>query len=89
MTCLHLIISGFVQGVFFRDSMKRKAEQLGINGWVRNTSTGKVEAVVEGEESKVKELLEWCTKGPRSAEVEDVKVKEENEQQLDGFEVRN
>ena len=70
----HVFISGRVQGVFYRASTKNKAEQLGLKGWVRNTSDGLVEAVFEGEETAVKDMISWCHKGPRSAEVSDVTV---------------
>jgi len=72
----HVIISGKVQGVFFRASTKQKAEQLGVNGWVRNTSGGKVEATFEGDEDRVNEMINWCHKGPRLARVDDVDIKE-------------
>ena len=70
----HVFISGRVQGVFYRTSTKNMAEQLGLKGWVRNTSDGRVEAVFEGEETAVKDMISWCHKGPRSAEVSDVTV---------------
>jgi acylphosphatase len=70
----HVFISGRVQGVFYRASTKNMAEQLGLKGWVRNTSDGLVEAVFEGEETAVKDMISWCHKGPRSAEVSDVTV---------------
>ena len=68
----HVFISGRVQGVFYRASTKNMAEQLGLKGWVRNTSDGLVEAVFEGEETAVKYMISWCHKGPISAEVSDV-----------------
>jgi len=70
----HVFISGRVQGVFYRASTKNMAEQLGLKGWVRNTSDGLVEALFEGEETAVKDMISWCHKGPRSAEVSDVTV---------------
>ncbi len=70
----HVFISGRVQGVFYRASTRDIAEQLGLKGWVRNTSDGRVEALFEGEETAVKEIISWCRKGPRSAEVSDVTV---------------
>lgn len=70
----HVFISGRVQGVFYRASTKNMAEQLGLKGWVRNTSDGLVEAVFEGEETAVKDMISWCHNGPRSAEVSDVTV---------------
>ncbi|GAI77364.1 unnamed protein product, partial [marine sediment metagenome] len=59
---------------FCRASTKNMAEQLGLKGWVRNTSDGLVEALFEGEETAVKDMISWCHKGPRSAEVSDVTV---------------
>ena len=61
---VHVIISGRVQGVWFRSSTKQKAEQLGVTGWVRNTHNGCVEAIFEGEDDEVDALIEWCHHGP-------------------------
>lgn len=69
-----VIISGKVQGVWFRASTKNKAEQLGITGWVRNTEDGNVEALFEGDDNVLEEMLEWCNHGPPMAVVENVKV---------------
>ena len=71
----HLVISGRVQGVAFRYYTLDIAQSLGIKGWVKNCWDGKVEVVMEGEEDKVKELIGWCYRGPRSAVVEKVDVK--------------
>ena len=70
----HVRISGRVQGVFYRSTTRDRAEQLGLTGWVRNTSDGKVEAMFEGEETAIKDMIVWCHKGPRSADVSDVMV---------------
>lgn len=70
----HVFISGRVQGVFYRASTRDMAEQYGLTGWVRNTSDGKVEAVFEGEEATVKDMIAWCRNGPRLADVLDVTV---------------
>jgi len=70
----HLAISGRVQGVWFRESMRREAEHLGVTGWVRNAQGGSVEAVVQGEESAVVAIIEWSRKGPPAARVDDVLV---------------
>lgn len=70
----HVIISGRVQGVWFRANTKDKADQLGLTGWVRNTPEGKVEAVFEGEEKLVQEMLNWCHQGPPLAKVENVEI---------------
>ena len=74
MVRAHVIISGRVQGVFFRAYTRDWAKELGVKGWVRNTPDGKVEAVFEGEEGRVKEIIERCRRGPPLAIVEDVKV---------------
>ena len=77
-TRVYVIISGRVQGVWFRASTKDKAIQLGLKGWVKNTFDGNVEAVFEGEERKVNEMISWCQVGPSLAKVTDVKVKTED-----------
>jgi acylphosphatase len=77
-TQVHVIISGIVQGVWYRASTKQKAEQLGLTGWVKNTPEGNVEAVFEGDDEQVvKEMVAWCWKGPPHAKVTDVRVKHE------------
>lgn len=86
---VHVIISGRVQGVWFRANTKQKAEQLGLTGWVRNTPDGCVEAVFEGEERLIKEMIKWCHKGPSLAKVEKVEVKNQNLiEEFDGFSIR-
>ena len=71
----HLVISGRVQGVFYRESMRREAERLGVTGWMRNRRDGAVEAVVQGEEDAVEAMIAWTWTGPAAARVEDVAVK--------------
>ena len=68
----HVIISGKVQGVWFRANTKNKADQLGIMGWVKNTSDGNVEAFFEGEKDLVDDMIEWCHHGPSQAQVRSV-----------------
>ena len=68
-TRVHVVISGRVQGVFFRANTGAKADELGLTGWVKNTPDGNVEAVFEGEEGAVEEMLSWCHKGPALAKV--------------------
>lgn len=70
----HLIISGYVQGVFFRAYTQDKALELGLRGWVRNRFDGTVEAVFEGERNKVEEMIKWCHRGPSGARVSNVSV---------------
>ena len=63
-----------MQGVWFRASTQQKAEELGLKGWVRNTSNGCVEAVFEGERLRVEDIVSWCRQGPPNAQVKDVAV---------------
>jgi acylphosphatase len=72
---VHLIIKGFVQGVFFRASTRDTAERLNLTGWVRNLPDGNVEAVFEGPVENLKHAVQWCHQGPRGARV--VSVDEE------------
>jgi acylphosphatase len=83
----HIVVHGRVQGVFFRDSVSRLADQYGVAGWVRNTRQGTVEAVLEGEEDVVERLVDFCRRGPRGAEVERVEVDDERPEGLAGFRV--
>lgn len=74
---VRLRIKGTVQGVFFRESTRREATELGLGGWVRNREDGTVEAVIEGRPEAVEALVHWCHVGPPSARVEGVEVTEE------------
>lgn len=71
---VHVKIYGAVQGVFFRENTVQKAKELRIKGFVRNLADGSVEAVFEGHENKVKEMIEWCKKGPPLAKVDNLKL---------------
>jgi acylphosphatase len=73
---LHLDIRGRVQGVWFRESMRREAEALGVSGWVRNAADGSVEAVIQGDDASVARLVDWCRHGPPLARVDHVEVSE-------------
>jgi len=70
-------VTGRVQGVWFRQSTKKAAEQCGVSGWCRNNPDGSVKAVFEGEESAVKSVLEWCKDGPELARVDDLNIEME------------
>ncbi|MGH3499980.1 MAG: acylphosphatase [Nocardioidaceae bacterium] len=84
-----VVVHGRVQGVFFRDSCRRKAEGAGVRGWVGNRPDGAVEAVFEGEDAAVSALCEWCREGPPQAQVDRVDVSEEEPGgSAAGFEVR-
>ena len=73
-TCVHLLISGEVQGVCYRASARDEAERLGVVGWIRNLPDGDVEAEVEGPEALVADFVRWCWKGPPASLVRDIKV---------------
>ena len=81
-------ISGRVQGVFFRDSLRRHAQSRSVTGWAHNRSDGAVEAVFEGQPDDVERLIEFAKTGPRQAEVDSVDVREEDPEGLSGFEIR-
>jgi acylphosphatase len=70
----HAIISGRVQGVFYRMETKRAADDIGVSGWVRNLRDRTVEAVFEGEKDRVDAVLDWCRQGPPHAKVTDLNV---------------
>ena len=71
---VHAIISGRVQGVFFRMETQRAARRFGVCGWVRNRRDGTVEALFEGDKDRVDAILDWCKQGPPHAHVTDVKA---------------
>lgn len=77
MKRVHVVVSGRVQGVFFRAETESKAVSLNLTGWVRNLPDGKVDAVFEGEENNVNIMIGWCRKGPRFASVTNIEVMEE------------
>jgi len=84
-----VVISDGVQGVFFRQTTAYEAEKRGVTGWVRNLADGRVEAIFEGEEPNVKELVEYCRTGPRGARVTSVNVAwEPYTGEFETFEVR-
>ena len=69
-----VVVSGRVQGVFFRDRCRAEAQRLGVRGWVRNRSDGSVEVVAEGPRDRVERLLDWCRIGPPRATVTGITV---------------
>lgn len=84
----HLLISGKVQGVYFRQNMKQVARRHNVTGWVTNLRNGKVEAVLEGEDMNVNEVIEWCHVGPSEARVDNVEVRfEEYKGEFDSFNI--
>lgn len=97
---IKVLISGHVQGVFYRARTKEKAKELGLRGWVKNLTDGTVEAVFEGPKEKVKEMIKWCWLGSPGSEVEKVEEVSPNQnkfgsgqasvskEELEGFEIR-
>jgi acylphosphatase len=83
-----VVVHGHVQGVFFRDSVRREARSRGVAGWVCNRADGAVEAVFEGERGDVESLVGFCRRGPRGADVARVELLEEEPEGLTGFDVR-
>ncbi|MFB6161964.1 MAG: acylphosphatase [Halococcoides sp.] len=84
----HVYVSGRVQGVFFRASTRDRADEHGVDGWVRNLSDGRVEAVFEGDPDAVEAMVAFCHEGPDRARVESVERHDESPEGLDGFEIR-
>lgn len=84
----HVLISGQVQGVCFRDAYRRLALRHGVSGWVRNLPDGRVEAVLEGPPDGVHRLVEWAHEGPAAATVTGVAVREERPEGLGSFVIR-
>ena len=83
-----VVVRGSVQGVFFRVETRDRARSLGLGGWVRNAADGSVEAVFEGEDERVESMVDWCSRGPSGARVEDVDVAWDEPQGEDGFAIR-
>jgi acylphosphatase len=79
------VVHGLVQGVFFRDTTRRRAVERGVSGWVRNNPDGTVEAAFEGEPGAVDAMVRFAHEGPRGALVEGVEVIEEEPEGLSGF----
>ena len=74
----HAIISGKVQGVFFRMETQKTAQKKGVSGWVRNKADGTVEAVFEGDKNSVNSTIDWCKQGPPGSRVDNANVEWEN-----------
>lgn len=87
LTRTRVVVTGRVQGVFFRDSVRRVAVSEGVGGWVRNRSDGAVEAVFEGDETAVTRCVEYCRHGPERALVREVEVYDEEPAGEQAFEI--
>lgn len=83
-----VVVHGSVQGVFFRETTRRRAESRGVAGWVRNCSDGTVEGFFEGEPDAVDAMVAFAGEGPRGAQVERIEVEDAAPEGLDGFDVR-
>lgn len=88
MQCRRVVVHGHVQGVFFRETTRRRAQAAGVAGWVRNNRDGSVEAVFEGAPEAIERLVAFCREGPRGARVDWVDVSSEEPEGLVGFDVR-
>ena len=84
----HVFVSGRVQGVYYRASTREAAADRGVDGWVRNLTDGRVEAVFEGPREDVDAMVEWCHDGSPNARVEDVEVEYGDPEGVDGFRIR-
>ena len=85
----HLFVSGRVQGVFFRETVRKKAAKEGVTGWAKNLRDGKVEAVFEGKESRVRKMVDWARSGPIWAKVDSLDlIWEDYRGEFDGFEIK-
>lgn len=85
---IHVFISGYVQGVFFRSYTAQKAKSLDLAGWVRNLPDGRVEAVFEGHREKIEKMIKWCWQGSPASQVKEVEEIEEEERGLKNFKIR-
>ena len=85
MKALSLIITGKVQGVFFRYEAKKKADELKLAGWVKNCDDGSVEIFAQGDDKKLDELERWCAKGPPMARVDGVRIQPYNTSDISEF----
>jgi acylphosphatase len=83
-----VVVSGMVQGVFFRTETRDRARSLGVAGWIRNVPDGTVEAAFEGDEERVDSMVEWCRRGPSGASVEQVEVEWVEPEGEAGFSIR-
>ncbi len=87
-TRAHIFVSGHVQGVYYRATTRDTAQEVGVDGWVKNLQDGRVEAVFEGDEAEVERMIEWCHEGSARADVDEIEVSYEEPRGLDGFEIR-
>jgi acylphosphatase len=82
-----ILVSGRVQGVFYRDACRREADRIGVGGSARNLDDGRVEVIVEGDPDAVEEMTEWCRSGSEAATVSNIDIEEESPRGEDAFSV--
>jgi acylphosphatase len=87
MPTIYLLIKGNVQGVFYRATAKKIANELGVTGWIKNTNEGDVEVTASGNEQQLEKFVNWCKKGPDKAAVEEVVVTQKDETPFKGFSI--
>ncbi len=86
--CVKAVISGKVQGVFYRSGTRKKAQSMNLTGWIKNNDNGTVELIACGDEENLKTLIDWLWIGPDAATVDDVVWSEMSFERHDGFEIR-
>lgn len=86
--CMRFKVLGKVQGVWYRDSTQKQAEQIGLTGWVRNLPDGSVEVLACGEAEQLKQLRQWLLQGPQLARVDSVQAQQSDWHSCEGFTVR-
>lgn len=84
---VHVFISGYVQGIGFRQYLRSQANKLNIKGWVKNSPDSRVEAIFTGESESLQKMLEICKKGPFLAEVKSLEIEELPDQKFDSFDI--
>ncbi|MBI2657182.1 acylphosphatase [Candidatus Woesearchaeota archaeon] len=89
MKSVHLIVSGRVQGVFFRANVRNEALKLGLKGYAKNLENGDVEVAAEGNEEKIQELIEFIRNGPGIAKVTEIKIDHKVPENFKNFEILN
>jgi len=85
----HIFVSGRVQGILFRDRTRKKAQRIGVQGWVKNLIDNRVEMILEGEKDKIQELIKWIEEEPFLVKVDNLEVKwEKYQSEFHNFEIK-
>jgi acylphosphatase len=85
MQTVNLLIKGKVQGVYYRNAAKEEADKLGVTGWIKYISEGRVEAMATGNKEQLQQFIQWCRRGPEKAIVKDVIITPLSLQQFNDF----